>query len=1065
MAPTRAESVIKLAADVSLERLLDLVIAHPDWLRIDLQQELAGRAEPLARNLAASLAAMRTALLADPRPLQDAESPIAKLWLDIDVEISFPDALKLAASPAIAECLVEPYAAALAGLVGETVIDPARIAEGRDLLELMSAIADVAIGPEAEGVQFQVDTLLVEFARTTLSEIFDPTLFQRAVAIATRFATDAERDRDSERHAEWLTELALVLSEPFVRSAAIHKGSAMRRAAERAAANPHQRTLDTQAIAWAIDFDARLDEALAAVDRALEIGAKAGRPRRAFVKLNILRRAVSYDRPVDRRVFDELVKMSSSLAKDRDLVPRITYLAAIAPREERHLAEAVEEMTAYLAAHPDALTATDASPILLANLVAEAAEALPFRPDTGLAAIGLFRTLLPDLPERSRLHLLQAENVLLGPLLVRRKGVAAALPLLRDPQSPEAVRDALRRSGALDEDRPAEDRAALLLLAAGPIVLPEDPGEPLKMIGQAFALAPDLLWPHHDAIELSIAGAYAGRFSAAVARGDHRLALDCLQISTEYYARLGFVDAVEELLNLIEYWRETGGPGVDPFVALFVVTEYPVIDPILPDSGRRVLRRLADGLLARLQTFHHGLALGIIASLGGNLFASVLASEPGRLDDTAVEIADELRSLHDLREDEPLAAERRKQEIELLLPQRGYLADEGVPTRTRVRQLHQRSVDEQLWRATTAADEAPKASHEAVAAQLGPEDAVVIFHVAREHLTFTIVGTEDLWVVQQPNLPDAMRIQASRAWLTISALESELFLTREAVQDDPGPFDVSSAGRERLRRMGDGFFGELEAQLVALEKRGVKHMCIVASDALLMMPFHLAEVGGGLFLDRFRISYAGQWRLAGRANPSIRAPGVMAFGVTGGGGRLPALANAADEARTIAAACGGTAVTDGNATTMAIRAALASSRFVHLAAHGGQVPYASSLHWLQTGERGGDGRLRALDLLDLDLRGLDLVTLSTCESGTSVFDEFGDQRGIPAVLFARGAQAVVGTSWPVESKVSQRFFEQLYTQIGAGLEPFAAFCAAQELVRAEHRQLRDWGAFFYSGRW
>ena len=185
----------------------------------------------------------------------------------------------------------------------------------------------------------------------------------------------------------------------------------------------------------------------------------------------------------------------------------------------------------------------------------------------------------------------------------------------------------------------------------------------------------------------------------------------------------------------------------------------------------------------------------------------------------------------------------------------------------------------------------------------------------------------------------------------------------------------------------------------------------------------------------------------------------------GGGGRLPALDNAAAEARAVAAASGGAALVDNDVTVPAIRSALSSSRYVHVAAHGGQVPYASSLHWIQTGEGGGDGRLRASDLFDLDLSGLELVTLSTCESGTLTFDEFGDPRGIPGALFLAGADAVVATMWPVETDIAQFFFERLYRELAKEQLPFAAFVAAQRATRDESRQLRDWGAFTFMGRW
>jgi hypothetical protein len=535
-------------------------------------------------------------------------------------------------------------------------------------------------------------------------------------------------------------------------------------------------------------------------------------------------------------------------------------------------------------------------------------------------------------------------------------------------------------------------------------------------------------------------------------------------VSINTFASLELIDYVEDSLAMVDYWRREVGEAADPYLTQLVTTELAMIGPMLPDSARRRLRGLGDGTLERPDSLVPELAAALVASIDGSRLGSVVYAGPSSVTDETRGLVEELLRTHDRADDRPLPAEDKQRELELLVPQRGYLDEEGRPTRVRARQLHERSIDERLWRAAIVPTSVPLVTLDSISGQLGPEDAAIIFHVSPNALSYAVVHQGTPWIMQQPSIPGALRVRATDSWVTISGLEMEILQTRSLIQEDPGPFDVSSDGRAQLQRIGDGFFAEIERYLVELEEHGVEHLCIVAGNPLLMLPFHLAIVARRPLVDRFRISYASNWRLVGRASRATRPVRVTAFGVSGGG-ELPGLPDAPEEARRIASACGGRAITDERVTVEAIRAALTSSRYVHIAAHGGQIPYASALHWVQTGEQDGSGRLRAADILDLDLRGLELVTLSTCESATLVFDEFGDPRGIAATLFARGAQAVVGTLWPIESTASQDFFERLYAGVGTGRAPFDAFSEAQRATRGDHPQSRDWGAFFYSGRW
>jgi CHAT domain-containing protein len=137
---------------------------------------------------------------------------------------------------------------------------------------------------------------------------------------------------------------------------------------------------------------------------------------------------------------------------------------------------------------------------------------------------------------------------------------------------------------------------------------------------------------------------------------------------------------------------------------------------------------------------------------------------------------------------------------------------------------------------------------------------------------------------------------------------------------------------------------------------------------------------------------------------------------------------------------------------------------VHIATHGRHQVAAPAFQCLFVApDDGRDAEVAAYQLLDLDLSGLELVTLSACETGLGRFDRSDNLRGIPASLLLRGAAALVATLWPVETEVSEAFFTRLYTHIGDDDGPLEAFFAAQRECRQHFPQYRDWGAFQYLG--
>jgi CHAT domain-containing protein len=181
---------------------------------------------------------------------------------------------------------------------------------------------------------------------------------------------------------------------------------------------------------------------------------------------------------------------------------------------------------------------------------------------------------------------------------------------------------------------------------------------------------------------------------------------------------------------------------------------------------------------------------------------------------------------------------------------------------------------------------------------------------------------------------------------------------------------------------------------------------------------------------------------------------------------LPELPGAEDEARLVASPYGVPAATGSAATETTLTKALTNARRIHIATHGLlQVSAPSFQRMFLSPDATSDGILYAYELLRYDLRGLDLLTLSACETALGRVDIGDNLRGLPANALIAGAATVVGTLWPVENSAAQTFFGSLHKDLAAGAGKREAFRTAQKLTRVRHPQFRDWGAFCYSGRW
>ena len=109
-----------------------------------------------------------------------------------------------------------------------------------------------------------------------------------------------------------------------------------------------------------------------------------------------------------------------------------------------------------------------------------------------------------------------------------------------------------------------------------------------------------------------------------------------------------------------------------------------------------------------------------------------------------------------------------------------------------------------------------------------------------------------------------------------------------------------------------------------------------------------------------------------------------------------------------------------------------------------------------------DGILTAQEIALLDLRGLDLVVLSACETGLGDISSgegvFGLQRGFKKA----GANTIIMSLWKVSDKATEKLMTAFYSYYLNGMSKYDAFTTAREELRktCPPRQNRpDWAAF------
>jgi hypothetical protein len=276
---------------------------------------------------------------------------------------------------------------------------------------------------------------------------------------------------------------------------------------------------------------------------------------------------------------------------------------------------------------------------------------------------------------------------------------------------------------------------------------------------------------------------------------------------------------------------------------------------------------------------------------------------------------------------------------------------------------------------------------------------------------------------------------------------------------------------ELLENMEKQLFGKpLTERFAMMGITGIDHIAFIPHHELHNLPFHLIGGTAGTLASNFKISYLPNLHLLSlnRARNFMPADiSITSIGVDfESSARLQSIPQATREAKIIAGLFNQPALINEAVTHENVYSGFRSSKYVHIASHGSMDTAAPNFHCIYLYSPGDKvEKLYAYQVLGLDLRNIELLTLSACETSLGRYDIADNLRGLAASFFMAGVATLIGTLWEVESNTSEFFFTTLYKNLVAGKDKLTAFHLAQKVTRKAHPQFRDWGAFYYMGDW
>ncbi|MCX6592067.1 MAG: CHAT domain-containing protein [Acidobacteria bacterium] len=279
-----------------------------------------------------------------------------------------------------------------------------------------------------------------------------------------------------------------------------------------------------------------------------------------------------------------------------------------------------------------------------------------------------------------------------------------------------------------------------------------------------------------------------------------------------------------------------------------------------------------------------------------------------------------------------------------------------------------------------------------------------------------------------------------------------LWVKKEAV----GEVELPNAPRPR-----EPWLFDAAAYLPDDLRRGVRHVIVVPDGWLATVPF----VFPGIAVST--LPAARLLRDATANSQDSRRP-AMALAAAQNQDGLPPLPGAAAEVKVVEATLSlpwrslAARTAPGELGKTALLRELPGLQVLHVAAHAvvdTERPNRSRLVL-------ADSTLSAGEFEKLDLGGLDLVTLSACQTAQGRLVAGDGVQSLTAAFLRAGAHSVVASLWPVSDAAALEFMRQFYAALAHGHGKAEALRIAQQRLRDSGGALaepRHWAAFVLHG--
>ena len=276
---------------------------------------------------------------------------------------------------------------------------------------------------------------------------------------------------------------------------------------------------------------------------------------------------------------------------------------------------------------------------------------------------------------------------------------------------------------------------------------------------------------------------------------------------------------------------------------------------------------------------------------------------------------------------------------------------------------------------------------------------------------------------------------------------------------------------------------ELLSGIDALTAPDVRHVIVVPDGVLQSVAFEAQKIGGALLIEKASVSYLPTAAMAVHRYPLNPLPlppwreELLAFGDPIVDGLLPPMSpddrqwarlpNSLEEMRSIAAALAGTAQIHSGADDL--KKYVRASPLLHFSTHAVADSEDSGRSRILFSPENGSAASQYLfwrDIQKLNLKGVDLVTVSACDTEGGRLVQGEGVQSFSRAFLAAGANATVTTLWRVADRPTAEFMKQFYHGLAKGQTKGEALRNAKlKFLRSgsDLSQPQYWAAFVLNG--